>query len=493
MLLSILAEAAKEYFIDIDGDCQIKALSQDSREKNDDALFFCVRGSRFDAHDFAEDAVKNGAVALVVEKKLTNINVPQVLVSDVRAAMGLMASKFFGNPASKLKIVGITGTKGKTTTSYFIKSILDAAGIKNGVIGTTGGIVGDEKIEAKLTTPDPIDLHRMLSYMLQMGAEVVCMEVSAHAIDMKRVMGVQFEAACYTNLSQDHLDYFDDMQSYFEAKKRFIISEQVKNLAINADDETSEAIMAELRIPYSSYGISANADIFARDIEINDEGVSFALSLWNEQWYPVHINMMGTFNVYNSLAATAISLILGIKPEFIVKGIESVRVVPGRAEVLETSTPYKVIVDYSHSPAALENILRTVKSFTKHKLILLFGCGGDRDHQKRPIMGSIAGKFADFTIITSDNPRTEEPMKIISEIEEGIKSTDGKYILIENRREAIRHALDISQEGDVVILAGKGDETYQEIQGQKYLFNEKNIVSEILYEKKQSKQVSGNA
>ncbi len=493
MLLSILAEAAKEYFIDIDGDCQIKALSQDSREKNDDALFFCVRGSRFDAHDFAEDAVKNGAVALVVEKKLTNINVPQVLVSDVRAAMGLMASKFFGNPASKLKLVGITGTKGKTTTSYFIKSILDAAGIKNGVIGTTGGIVGDEKIEAKLTTPDPIDLHRMLSYMLQMGAEVVCMEVSAHAIDMKRVMGVQFEAACYTNLSQDHLDYFDDMQSYFEAKKRFIISEQVKNLAINADDETSEAIMAELRIPYSSYGISANADIFARDIEINDEGVSFALSLWNEQWYPVHINMMGTFNVYNSLAATAISLILGIKPEFIVKGIESVRVVPGRAEVLETSTPYKVIVDYSHSPAALENILRTVKSFTKHKLILLFGCGGDRDHQKRPIMGSIAGKFADFTIITSDNPRTEEPMKIISEIEEGIKSTDGKYILIENRSEAIRHALDISQEGDVVILAGKGDETYQEIQGQKYLFNEKNIVSEILYEKKQSKQVSGNA
>ncbi|HHU01610.1 MAG TPA: UDP-N-acetylmuramoyl-L-alanyl-D-glutamate--2,6-diaminopimelate ligase [Christensenellaceae bacterium] len=493
MLLSILAEAAKEYFIDIDGDCQIKALSQDSREKNDDALFFCVRGSRFDAHDFAEDAVKNGAVALVVEKKLTNINVPQVLVSDVRAAMGLMASKFFGNPASKLKLVGITGTKGKTTTSYFIKSILDAAGIKNGVIGTTGGIVGDEKIEAKLTTPDPIDLHRMLSYMLQMGAEVVCMEVSAHAIDMKRVMGVQFEAACYTNLSQDHLDYFDDMQSYFEAKKRFIISEQVKNLAINADDETSEAIMAELRIPYSSYGISANADIFARDIEINDEGVSFALSLWNEQWYPVHINMMGTFNVYNSLAATAISLIPGIKPEFIVKGIESVRVVPGRAEVLETSTPYKVIVDYSHSPAALENILRTVKSFTKHKLILLFGCGGDRDHQKRPIMGSIAGKFADFTIITSDNPRTEEPMKIISEIEEGIKSTDGKYILIENRSEAIRHALDISQEGDVVILAGKGDETYQEIQGQKYLFNEKNIVSEILYEKKQSKQVSGNA
>lgn len=493
MLLSILAEAAKEYFIDIDGDCQIKALSQDSREKNDDALFFCVRGSRFDAHDFAEDAVKNGAVALVVEKKLTNINVPQVLVSDVRAAMGLMASKFFGNPASKLKLVGITGTKGKTTTSYFIKSILDAAGIKNGVIGTTGGIVGDEKIEAKLTTPDPIDLHRMLSYMLQMGAEVVCMEVSAHAIDMKRVMGVQFEAACYTNLSQDHLDYFDDMQSYFEAKKRFVLSEQVKNLAINADDETSEAIMAELRIPYSSYGISANADIFARDIEINDEGVSFTLSLWNEQWYPVHINMMGTFNVYNSLAATAISLILGIKPEFIVKGIESVRVVPGRAEVLETSTPYKVIVDYSHSPAALENILRTVKSFTKHKLILLFGCGGDRDHQKRPIMGSIAGKFADFTIITSDNPRTEEPMKIISEIEEGIKSTDGKYILIENRREAIRYALDISQEGDVVILAGKGDETYQEIQGQKYLFNEKNIVSEILYEKKQSKQVSGNA
>ena len=493
MLLSILADAAKEYLIDINGECQINALSQDSREKKEGALFFCVRGSRFDAHDFAEDAIKNGAVALVVERKLEHINVPQVIVSDVRAAMGLMASKFFGDPASKLKIVGITGTKGKTTTSYFVKSILDAAGIKNGVIGTTGSIVGDEKLEAKLTTPDPIDLHRMLSYMFKMGAEVVCMEVSAHAIDMKRITGIQFEAACYTNFSQDHLDYFDNMQTYFDTKKRFITSEQVKNLAINADDKSSDTIMSELKVPFSSYGISANADIFARDIEINDEGVSFMLSLWNEQWYPVHINMMGTFNVYNSLAATAISLILGIKPEFIVKGIENVRVVPGRAEVLETSTPYKVILDYSHSPAALENILRAVKSFTKHNLILLFGCGGDRDHQKRPIMGNIAGKLADFTIITSDNPRTEEPMKIIREIEDGIKSTEGKYVLIENRREAIRYALDISKEGDVVILAGKGDETYQEIQGQKHYFNEKNIVSEILYEKKQSKQVSGNA
>lgn len=484
MYLSELAESAKKYLIEVIGDCEIEALSQDSREKTHKALFFCIKGQRFDSHEFAEMAVQNGCAALVVNRHLKNIDVPQIVVSDSRGAMALIAAAFYGNPADKMRMVGITGTKGKTTTSYIVKSILDAAGIPNGLIGTTGSIVGNVKTQGKLTTPDPLDLHKTLADMLSKGVKVVCMEVSAHAIDMKRMEGITFEAACYTNFSQDHLDYFDSMEEYFNTKKSFMLSKQVKNAAINVDDESSHEIIEQIKVPYSTYGISGNSDIFARDIEISENGVHFNLSLWNEQWYPITCHMMGMFNIYNCLAATAICLILGIDPLNIVQGIKNISNVPGRAEVLETNTDYKVILDYSHTSAALENILKTVRGFTRKRLIVLFGCGGDRDHLKRPIMGKVAGELADFTIITSDNPRTEDPDKIISEIEKGIKRTKGEYIVIENRHEAIEYALNMAKEGDTVILAGKGDETYQEIHGHKYPFNEKSIVAELLYSKR---------
>lgn len=478
MLLSKLAEATQ--CLQLTGDCQINTLTQDSRVKTDSGLFFCISGRHFDAHSFARQAIENGCVALVVTRILEDIKVPQVLVRDDRIAMAEMAAAFYGYPQDELRLIGITGTKGKTTTSYFVKSILDAAGIESGLIGTTGNMIGSRWIRGNLTTPDPIELHQTLRMMADAGVKAVCMEVSAHALAMHRLEGMVFEAGCYTNLSQDHLDYFGTMEAYFEMKKHFFTGGMVRNAALNADDETASNIIKDIVIPYSTFGISANADVFARDIEISEEGVRFVLSLWNEKRFPVHMRMMGMFNVYNALAATALALILGIEPEHIVAGIEALKSVPGRAELLDTHTPYKVLLDYSHSPAAMKNILATVRGFARSRIILLFGCGGDRDHGKRPMMGEAAGQGADYTIITSDNPRTEDPVRIIQDIEKGIRRTSGAYEIIEDRTAAIERALSMAGDGDVVILAGKGDETYQEINGVKRPFNEKKIVQEIL-------------
>ena len=480
MKLSHLAKEAAPYFVAQRGDCEINSLSQDSRLRTEYGLFFCIAGARSDSHDFSQQAVDNGAVALVVTRFLDDLSVPQVLVSDDRAAMALMSAAFYGHPARQMKLIGMTGTKGKTTTSYFIKAILEEAGWSCGLIGTTGNMIGSRWMKSSLTTPDPIELNRALRQMADEGVRAVCMEVSAHAINMKRLEGMQFEAGCYLNLSQDHLDFFGDMDHYFETKKSFLTNGMVKNAAINADDDRAGDVIRDLDIPYSTFGICTNADIFARDIEISEKGVSFQLALWNEHLYPVHLKMMGMFNVYNALAACGLALIMGVEPQVICRALEGVKSVPGRAEVLDTHTPYMVILDYSHSPDALENILKTAKEFARGRVVVLFGCGGDRDYLKRPRMGAIAGKLADHSILTSDNPRNEEPMTIIRSIEEGIKNTEASYEIIEDRRAAIAKALDMAEEGDVVILAGKGHETYQEISGVKRPFDEKQIVREHL-------------
>ena len=487
MKLSQLAKEAGPYFEALRGDCDIGSLTQDSRQMTEYGLFFCISGASIDAHDYAAQALSNGSIALVVTRFIDELDVPQVLVSDDRAAMALLAAAFYEHPAKKLKLIGITGTKGKTTTSYFIKAIMERAGFSCGLIGTTGNMIGDQWMKSSLTTPDPIDLNRTLRQMADAGVEVVCMEVSAHAISMKRLEGLQFEAGCFMNLSQDHLDYFGSMEHYFETKKAFFMNDIVKNAAINVDDDLSSALIKDLSIPYSSFGICTNADIFARDIEISEMGVHFQLALWNEHLYPVHLKMMGMFNVYNALAATGLALIMGIEPNIICSALESVKSVPGRAEVLDTHTPYMVILDYSHSPDALSNILKTAKEFARGRVIALFGCGGDRDFLKRPLMGTIAGRFADYSILTSDNPRNEEPMTIIRSIEEGIKKTEGRYEILEDRRLAINRVLDIAQEGDVIILAGKGHETYQDIRGVKRPFDEKQIVRELLSERRKER------
>ncbi len=480
MKLSQLAKEAAPYFVAQRGECEVSSLSQDSRLKTERGLFFCIKGARSDSHDFAAQAVENGASALVVTRILDNVNVPQILVSDDRAAMALLASAFYGHPGREMKLVGITGTKGKTTTSYFIKAILEEAGWRCGLIGTTGNMIGNRWMKSTLTTPDPIELNRTLRQMANEGVQAVCMEVSAHAINMKRLEGITFEAGCYLNLSQDHLDFFGNMDHYFETKKSFLTNNRVKNAAINVDDDRAADLIQDLRVPYSTFGICTNADIFARDIEISEKGVSFQLALWNEHLYPVHLKMMGMFNVYNALAACGLALIMGIDPQVICRALEGVKSVPGRAEVLDTHTPYMVILDYSHSPDALENILKTAKDFARGRVIILFGCGGDRDYTKRPQMGTIAGRLADYSILTSDNPRNEEPMAIIRSIEEGIKKTEAPYEIIEDRKAAISRALDLALDGDVIILAGKGHETYQEISGVKRPFDEKQIVRELL-------------
>jgi UDP-N-acetylmuramoyl-L-alanyl-D-glutamate--2,6-diaminopimelate ligase len=343
-------------------------------------------------------------------------------------------------------------------------------------------MIGSQKMKSDLTTPDPIDLQATLRQMADAGVEVVSMEVSAHAMDMHRLDGLTFEAACYTNLSQDHLDYFHTMERYFEAKKQLFTSGMVRNASFNADEDTTPGMLKDLKIPYITYGICATADLYARDIEISEEGVCFDLKLRDMHNITINLKMTGMFNVYNAIAAASLAMILGVTGEDIKLGLESVKAVPGRIEMLPTNTPYKVILDYSHSPDALENILTAVREFARKRVIVVFGCGGDRDHGKRPIMGEIGGRLADYSILTSDNPRTEDPCVILNSIEEGIKRTKGKYTVIENRRDAIKHALEIGREGDVIILAGKGHETYQEIMGVKRPFDEKVVVAELLEE-----------
>ena len=483
MLLSELSRLCPEVTIAVRGDAELSDLCMDSRRKCPGSLFFCIAGANFDSHRFAAQAISNGAVALAVERWL-DADVPQMLVRNGRQAMTVMSAAFFGWPARELKLLGITGTKGKTTTSYLVKAIMERAGFKCGLIGTTGNMIGDRYLKSEFTTPEPIDLHRTLRQMVDEGVECVSMEVSAHALAMGRLKGVQFEVGCYTNLSQDHLDLFGTMEKYFLCKKSFFAPEWIHNAAVNADDERSARVTDGLKVPYMTYGIAASADLYARDIEISENGVSFILALSGVKEVPVRLRLTGMFNVYNALAAASMGMIMGVHPEVICEALESVHAVPGRAEVLETDTPFKVILDYSHSPDALENILTTVREFCRGKVICVFGCGGDRDRMKRPVMGEISGKLADLSVLTSDNPRTEDPYEILRAIEEGIRKTDGAYRVIENRREAIRFALDSAGEGDLIILAGKGHETYQEIRGVKRPFNEKTVVQELLREKR---------
>ena len=471
------------YLLDTRGnmDVELASVTSNSREKVEKGLFFCIPGARFDAHNYAPQAIGNGCVALVVERYL-DIDVPQVRVSNARAAMSRMAAAFYGHPARGMKLVGITGTKGKTTSTYMLKAILEKAGHKCGLIGTTGNMIGDRLLKGSLTTPDPIDLQRTLRLMADEGVEYVTMEISAHAIDMHRLDGLTFEVGCYTNLSQDHLDYFHSMENYFETKKKFFTTGMVRNATVNVDEETSGGLLSALEIPCLTYGICAPADLFARDIEITEDGVSFEVQL--QGMHPLQVNLMmtGMFNAYNAMAAASCAMVLGVSAEDIKAGLEGMPSVPGRIEMLPTGTPYRVILDYSHVPDALMNILTTVRQFAKARVIALFGCGGDRDQGKRPMMGEIGGKLADLSILTSDNPRTEDPMKILEAIEAGIKPTGGEYVVIENRREAIRYAMEIAEAGDIIVLAGKGHETYQEINGVKYPFDEKVVVQELLEE-----------
>lgn len=467
-------------YIKIDGELDkvIENMYYDSREVTLGSLFFCIRGLRVDGHDYAAQAVSNGARVLVLERDVdVEGDITKIFVKDSRLAMAYMSKTFYGNPAQGITLVGITGTNGKTTVTHLIKTILEKVGHKVGLIGTITNMVGDRKIPSKHTTPESLDLQGLLRDMADEEVDTIVMEVSSHSLSLGRVEGLIFDMGVFTNLSQDHLDFHANMEEYRDAKVKLFT--QSKIAIINADDKDGRWIGERVTTKLYTYGICRDADIYARDLEISHSGVSFNLHTPKGN-ISINLGIPGIFSIYNALAAASVCYALGISLSFISQGLGEVKGVSGRFELLDTKTDYSVILDYAHTPDGLENILKTAKGFAEGRLITLFGCGGDRDHSKRPIMGQIAGKYSDLCIITSDNPRSEEPMKIIMDIIPGVENTDCPYRIIENRREAIEYALSCAKKGDVVILAGKGHETYQILKDETIDFDDKEIVSEIL-------------
>lgn len=473
---------SKLHMIDVKGslDIEIRGVTYDSRKALPKYLFVCIDGFAADGHQYAQPAVDNGATALIVQKNVSVIgDVTIIRVENTREALAAVSAEWFGNPSKALRLIGVTGTKGKTTTTYMIRSILEKAGSTVGLIGTVANCIGNEKIPARRTTPESYDLQEMFEKMKDKGADTVVMEVSSQGLKLHRASFCDFDIGVFTNFSKDHIGGFEhpDMEDYFRSKQKLFTL--CRRGAVNADSLYAERILKEASCEIVTYGIEAKADVYAKNIETHSDSVEFdVVSPWFLERFKVSVP--GYFSVYNALAAITVCGMAGIDAETIRKGLVKVHV-PGRAEVVSTpGKPYTVMIDYAHTPDSLENILSTVKAFVKGRLISVFGCGGDRDRSKRPMMGEISGRIADLTIITSDNPRTEEPGKILTDIEEGIKKTDGRYLVIEDRTEAIRYAMEHGKAGDVIVLAGKGHETYQIFRDKTIHYDEREIVENLL-------------
>ncbi|MDD4503637.1 MAG: UDP-N-acetylmuramoyl-L-alanyl-D-glutamate--2,6-diaminopimelate ligase [Clostridiaceae bacterium] len=464
-------------------DVEINGIVYDSRKTKKGNLFICVSGYARDGHSYINDALQKGAAAFIVEKDVDVKGAAVVRVQSSRTAMPLLASNFYGNPAQKLRLIGITGTNGKTTTTYLIKSIMETNKQKIGLLGTISTQIGDKIFVSSRTTPEALDLQCLFREMADSNIDYAVMEVSSHSLELGRVDGCNFKIGVFTNLTQDHLDFHKTIENYRNAKKKLFHMTNGANI-INIDDEHGGIIAAEVKklgIPLVTYGIDNKADIMAKNIDITSRGVGFTI-VTPEYEAKLSIRIPGKFSVYNALAAASVAYVEGISREVIREGLNRVDNVPGRSEILKTGTLYTVIVDYAHTPDGLQNILASVKQYAKGRVITLFGCGGDRDREKRPMMGNIAGKMSDYCIITSDNPRSEEPMDIIRQIEAGIKSTGCDYICIENRRDAIKYALSMAKPDDIILLAGKGHETYQVLKDRTIPFDERDIVEELLRE-----------
>ncbi|HAX39955.1 MAG TPA: UDP-N-acetylmuramoyl-L-alanyl-D-glutamate--2,6-diaminopimelate ligase [Clostridiales bacterium] len=476
MLLSELAMATGLRYEGEDTD--ICSIEYDSRRVKKGSLFCCIVGAMFDGHSFAQSALDSGATALLVERKLP-LPAPQIVVKNARKAMAEMAAAFYGYPQREMMMLGVTGTNGKTTTTYMVKAIAEQAGKKVGVIGTIRNLIGNESIHTDRTTPESVDLFRILRMMADAHVDLVVMETSSHALEQFRVHGIKFDVGLFTNLTQDHLDYHKSFDNYLAAKKTLFLNS--KKAVINVDDPYSGRMMEGLAIPIMTFGVRDRADISATDIDITTDGVRFDLHTPEGEVF-LNLAIPGLFSVFNAMGAAGMALAGGMKLSAVKAGLESLTSVSGRLEPVKTNRDFSVFVDYAHTPDALENVLKTVQQFAKGRVICVFGCGGDRDRAKRPIMGEIAGRFSELAVITSDNPRTEDPMAIIETIEEGVKRSGTKYAVIENRKEAIRYALSVAQGDDVIMIAGKGHENYQEIKGTKYHFDDKEIVEELLAE-----------
>ena len=469
-----------------DLDVEITGLDRNSKNIKEGYLFVAIKGFSMDGHKFINDAIENGAKAILVEegcdlKEIKNIdNITIVMAKDTREALAITSANFYGNPSKKFKLIGVTGTKGKTTTTFMIKEILERAGKKVGLIGTIAIYINGKKIQdSDRTTPESIELQQIFAKMVDEGVEVVVMEVSSQSLKLHRVTGCEFDYVVFTNFSEDHIspNEHPDMKDYFESKLKLF--KMCKNGIVNTDDLHGAKIPG--LFPDSNivtYGIDNYANVLAKDITITNSYVDFKVKITdrNER---VKTGIPGRFSVYNSLAAICVAQKFGVSPEVVKEALAQVRV-PGRSELVDNKREIPIMIDYAHSPESLENILQAVKSYTRGKVISVFGCGGDRDSGKRPIMGEISGRIADYTFITSDNPRTEDPQKIVDQIEEGIKKTKGNYKVIVDRTEAIKEAIKMATKRDIVVLAGKGHEPYQEINGVKHPFDERIIVREII-------------
>lgn len=459
-------------------DTDITDIGYNSRKVVPGSVFCCIVGLNFDGHNFAEQAVANGAAALLVERELP-IDVPQLITDDARKGMALISAAFFGHPEREMRLVGVTGTNGKTTTTYMVKSIAEQAGMKVGIIGTIRNMIGTESLYTERTTPESVDLYRLLRLMADRSVDLVVMEVSSHALDQNRVYGLPFDVGLFTNLTQDHLDYHKTFENYLQAKKKLFYAS--KQAVINADDPYSARMSEGLTCPVTTFGVRDKADIAGSNIDITTRGVVFDLHTPSGD-IRIDLPIPGLFSVFNAMGSVGAALALGLSLQQIKSGLEIMTSVSGRLESVPTGRDFSVFIDYAHTPDALENVLKTVREFAKSRILCVFGCGGDRDRAKRPIMGEIGGRYSDLAIITSDNPRSEEPMSIIDSIEEGIRRTGTHYTVIENRREAIRYALAEAGPDDIVLIAGKGHENYQEINGKRYRFDDKETVKELLAE-----------
>ena len=461
-----------------DGEVEITGLAYDSRKVKRGTLFFCVRGERSDGHDFAPRAVERGAAALVVERPL-DLEVVQVRVSNARSAMAPIAARFFGEPTKTLRVAGVTGTNGKTTTAFLIRHVLESQGTRAGLLGTVKRVVGGVEEEVERTTPEAIDLQETFRRMLDVGDAACAMEVSSHALVLERTSGVHFAVAVFTNLSQDHLDFHGDMAEYFAAKRLLFTSGQADMALVNVDDRYGARLAGEIECLTFSPSGAEDADFRALDVSFDVSGSRFRCVAPGAE-FEVRMPLPGDFNVENALAALGACHVLGVPTEAAGAALADAPRIPGRFEPVGEGQPFAVLVDYAHTPDSLENLLRAARRLTEGRLITVFGCGGDRDREKRPLMGEIAARLSDECIVTSDNPRSEQPEAIIAEILAGVP--DARDVEVEpDRRTAIATALAAAATGDTVVIAGKGHEQGQELAGgRKIPFDDRQVARNLL-------------
>ncbi len=436
-------------------------ITYNSKKVKKGSLFVCLCGENSDGHDFAKDAEKNGAAAILCEKQV-QVNIPQIVVSSTRKALSKVFSCFYDNPQNKLKIIGLTGTNGKTTTSFLIKSILEESGKKVGLIGTQGAFIGKQFFQTGLTTPDPQLLFKLLKQMVDFGVEYVVMEVSAHALALDKTEGIVFEVGVLTNLTQDHLDFFKTMENYKRAKFKLFEGNKIKSAVLNFDDEFGSKLAETITVPFLSYSLNNPSDVFAAKIGNRNGKNKFIVNILDNV-FDVESNLIGEFNIYNSLAATSVAAMLGCSPKQIKNGLEKLLGVEGRLNRFNLSNGVVAFIDFAHTPDGIEQALNAIRDLKFKQIITVFGCSGNRDKDKRHKMGQIAEKLSDYVVLTTDNPRFENPELILDDIEIGMEKT--AHTRFVSREQAIEFALTLAKKGDCVAILGKGAETYQDING----------------------------